>query len=494
VSETADRKGQSLLGRLNPARLPVRWRLTLASAGLTMAILLVFAAVIGNLTTQRVRDDFDRELETAANTLAGVIEVIETPGGTLLQGPATGDFALPEGASVRVYGSDRQLLYFSVGAFDLGAPRDGIHDVGDVRVATARLVSDTGAIAGFVQYGRSEHGVDATIQRLWLFLAAGVLGGTLLATLAGLAISRRALRPVASMTMRAREVADTRDPSRHMPGPSSDDEVGELARTLEEMLRSLDGARAERERAMQKQREFVADASHELRTPLTSILANLELLQASLAGRSQGEGEEAEMVDSALRSSNRMRRLVADLLLLARADVGRRGERRRCDLAEVARDAAAEVEPLAAGHRIEVVADAPSPVLANPDELHRMILNLLDNAVRHTPPGSRVQVRVRPDAAGDTVEVEVCDDGPGIPAEMRDKIFDRFVRRAGPGDTSGGSGTGLGLAIVRAVAGSHGGEVSVGAAELGGASFRIRLPLAPAAEDETAEARALGSL
>ena len=90
------------------------------------------------------------------------------------------------------------------------------------------------------------------------------------------------MRPIASLTATAREIADTRDPSRHMPEPKADDEVGELARTLEQMLRSLDAARAEREAAMQKQREFVADASHELRTPLTSILANLELLQASL--------------------------------------------------------------------------------------------------------------------------------------------------------------------------------------------------------------------
>ena len=90
------------------------------------------------------------------------------------------------------------------------------------------------------------------------------------------------MRPISALTASARKIADTGDPSRHMPDPKADDEVGELARTLEQMLRSLDAARAEREAAMKKQREFVADASHELRTPLTSVLANLELLQASL--------------------------------------------------------------------------------------------------------------------------------------------------------------------------------------------------------------------
>ena len=129
-----------------------------------------------------------------------------------------------------------------------------------------------------------------------------------------------------------------------MPEPKIDDEVGELARTLEQMLRSLDAARAEREAAMKKQREFVADASHELRTPLTSVLANLELLQASL--REPGQDDDRAMIDSALRSSQRMSRLVADLLLLARADAGRAGAHRRCDLAEIAGNAAVEVAPL----------------------------------------------------------------------------------------------------------------------------------------------------
>ena len=202
----------------------------------------------------------------------------------------------------------------------------------------------TATTTGYVQYGRSIEHVDSTVDRLWLFIAAGVLGGTLLASFAGVAIARRAMRPIASLTATAREIATTRDPSRRMPEPAVEDEVGELALTLEQMLRSLDAARAEREGAMQKQREFVADASHELRTPLTSVLANLELLQASLGG--PGQAEDREVVDSALRSSRRMSRLVGDLLLLARADAGRLDKHRRCDLAEVAGDAAAEAAPL----------------------------------------------------------------------------------------------------------------------------------------------------
>ena len=282
------------------------------------------------------------------------------------------------------------------------------------------------------------------------------------------------MRPIASLTATAREIAATRDPSRQMPEPAVEDEVGELALTLEEMLRSLDAARAEREGAMQKQREFVADASHELRTPLTSVLANLELLQASLGG--PGQAEDREVVDSALRSSRRMSRLVGDLLLLARADAGRLDKHRRCDLAEVAGDAAAEAAPLMGERTLTVDNDRPLRVEGSPDELHRMVLNLLDNAARHTPAGPTIELSLR-DEGGDAV-VEVADDGPGIPAAMREQIFDRFVRGEGPADTAGGTGTGLGLAIVSAVADSHGGSVEATESASGGALFRARIPLA----------------
>jgi two-component system, OmpR family, sensor kinase len=224
---------------------------------------------------------------------------------------------------------------------------------------------------------------------------------------------------------------------------------------------------------MRKQREFVADASHELRTPLTSIVANLELLQVSLDA--SGQGEERAVVDSALRSSHRMSRLVSDLLLLARADAGRPGARTSCDLAEIAGNAAAEVAPTVGDRELRIENDRPLPVDGNPDELHRVVVNLLDNAVRHTPPGARIELRLR--AAGRDAVIEVADDGPGIPPELRDEVFDRFVRGDGPADTSARGGSGLGLAIVRAVATSHGGSAEVTESESGGALFRVRIPL-----------------
>ncbi len=282
------------------------------------------------------------------------------------------------------------------------------------------------------------------------------------------------MRPVSNLTANAREIASTRDPSLRIPEPETDDEVGELARTLEQMLRQLDAARSETEQMMQMQREFVADASHELRTPLTSILANLELLQHRLAATG-GRDEENEMIDSALRSSRRMGRLVSDLLLLARADAGRTGARRPCDLTEVAAAALSEVRPVADGHRLTLADSGPVPVDGNPDELHRLAVNLLDNGLRHTPAGTEIRIAVER-RNGDAV-LEVSDDGPGLPPGMEEQVFSRFARGTGPADAAGDSGTGLGLAIVKAVATSHGGDVNAGSSPGGGARFTVRLPL-----------------
>ncbi len=464
------------ISRLRPRNWPVRWRLAGTSAGLTLAILVLFGVVIGNLAAQRIRDDFDREMQQAVATLSSQIQIVDTITKTLIvREPDLGDFVSPNGATARIFDSRGSLLEASPGAVNLGSPVLGVHHVGDMRVVTVTLRSgQTGRVAGYVQYGRDEGHINSTIDRLWVFIAAGVLGATLLAAFAGLAIAGRAMRPISSLTATAREISDTGDPSRHMPVPKTDDEVGELAGTLEEMLRSLDAARSERETAMRKQRAFVADASHELRTPLTSIVANLELLQASLEG--PGDGEERAVVDSALRSSNRMSRLVADLLLLARADAGRPGARTACDLAEIAGNAAAEVAPTVGERELRIENDRPLRVDGNPDELHRLVLNLLDNAVRHTPPGSRIELRLG--AAGRDAIVEVGDDGPGIPPALREEVFDRFVRGEGPADTAArGSGSGLGLAIVRAVAASHGGSAAVAESESGGALFTVRIPL-----------------
>jgi two-component system, OmpR family, sensor kinase len=166
-----------------------------------------------------------------------------------------------------------------------------------------------------------------------------------------------------------------------------------------------------------------------------------------------------------------MRRLVGDLLLLARADARRTLPRAPTDLGEVVVDVAAELGPVAADHHV-TIETRPAVVDGSRDELHRMVLNLIENAIRHTPPGSRVHAALA--RREDEVVLTVEDDGPGVPDELRDRVFERFVR----GDGDRGSSSGLGLSIVRAVAESHGGTVTLEDAEPG-ARFVVRLPAAP---------------
>jgi two-component system OmpR family sensor kinase len=466
-------------GRLSTSfdRLPIRTRLAGVSALLTFVILCAFALAIGSLTVERIRSDFNREVLEAAEGLPSQLRISINP---LRISTPLEDFASRnDHDEIRIlYKGDNLLAQEPTNAPSLGRPQATPVTVNGYRVISREVevtLSATGEPIGqvIVQYGRQVAATEATCKRVELFLVLGVLAGSLFALVAGMAIARRAMAPIATLTSTAAEIARTRDPSLQIPESQADDEVAELARTLEGMLRELDAARGETESMLARQRQFVADASHELRTPLTSVLANLELLAESL------HGDQGEAARSALRSSQRMRRLVADLLLLARTDAARVVARAPCDLAQIVVEAASELGPVSSTHEISLDVGRAGPILVmgSRDELHRLTINLMENALRHTPPGTaiRVSTATRPDG---NVELVVEDDGPGVPPELAGDLFQRFVR--GAGDRGGSFG--LGLAIVQAVAVSHGGSVTLDTgsrerpASTRGARFVVRLP------------------
>jgi two-component system OmpR family sensor kinase len=528
------RSGGVLVSRVSATfdRLPIRTRLALASALLTFVILCGFALVVGSLTVHRIRSDFNNEVTASADELASLLQISVTRTNHLVVSPNIDEYAAPQHAAIRVIlSSSGSVIENTPHAPELDRPNGRIAGLeGGVNVAGYRVVSRAKgplSVGGYVviQYARPLSDVQPTIARVELLLVLGTLAGTGLALLAGAMIARRAMQPIATLTSTAAEIARTQDSSAAIPQPEADDEVAELARTLQGMLQSLDDAHAETEAMLARQRRFVADASHELRTPLTSVLVNLELLAESL------RGDQGDAARSALRSSRRMRRLVADLLLLARSDVGRVVAREPCDLAQIVLDATAELGSVSAEHELTIDAH-PVVVRGDHDELLRVALNLIENAIRHTPPGTAIRVCTRvegaeagqrgttptngPTAAAragatgpsnaedatDTVGERgsalliVEDDGPGVPAELAPTLFERFVR--GAGDRGGSFG--LGLAIVRAVAESHGGTVALedthpAAHQPGdlseqaprGARFVVRLPLAArGARDEPA--------
>jgi two-component system OmpR family sensor kinase len=454
-------------------------RLASVSALLTFVILCAFAIGIGSFTVHRVRSDFNREVADTANQLPSQLNIKVADTGVnraVTIAPALAAYAAPaDHAIVRIFTLGGSVVAQEPSdAAALGAPSAQPKTVNGYRVISRVGVvrvsgSDDPIGQVIIQYGRKVSDTEATVARVELFLLVGVLLGTGLAGFAGIMIARRAMAPIAELTTTAEAIARTRDPSRSVPQPTADDEVGELARTLQGMLRELDAARGETESMLARQRRFVADASHELRTPLTSVLANLELLAESL------DGDQGEAARSALRSSRRMRRLVADLLLLARTDVGRVVPREPCDLAQIVVEAAAELGPVSEQH--EIVLDVhPAVVEAARDELHRLTINLIENALRHTPPGTCIRVGTDSREGWATLVVE--DEGPGVPPELTPTLFERFVR--GAGDRGGSFG--LGLAIVKAVAESHGGSVELQTPDGGsGARFVVTLPAAPLA-------------
>ncbi len=454
-------------------RQPIRWRLAGGSAALTLVILCGFSVIVGTLTTRAIYDNFNRQVASTADKLSTQLSyefrymqdarhAKYTP-----HGPALDDVASTTNGAVRVVGANAMKLDASSNAPSWGKPAIGDEEIDGWQVSTRRAITYNGGpnVEFAIQYGRRVSEVQSTANRVKLFLGLGVLAGAALALLAGLATARRAMEPISELTAVAREIERTRDTSIQIPRPAADDEVAELAATLDSMLHALDEARSETEATLTRQREFVADASHELRTPLTSVLANLELLEESAVG------EQRETASSALRSSRRMRRLVADLLLLARADAGRKLTHRPVDLSDVVTDAAAELEPVAGDHEISISAPHGVEIEGARDELHRLVLNLMENALRHTDPGTAVEASV--ERRNGEVVLAVEDDGPGIPADLHEKVFERFFR--GEGDRSGSSG--LGLSIVKAVADSHNGRVTLEPPLDGrGARFVVRFP------------------
>ncbi|WUH96194.1 HAMP domain-containing histidine kinase [Spirillospora sp. NBC_00431] len=282
----------------------------------------------------------------------------------------------------------------------------------------------------------------------------------LLAVVAGVTwlVTRRALRPVEGVRAELAEITAAGDLARRVPVPGSRDEIAGLAATTNATLAALEDSVA-------KQRGFVADASHELRSPIASLRTQLEVAAAH-PGLLDVDGLVADVV--------RLQDLAADLLLLARIDAGDRPPERPVRLGGLVRDEL-DRRRRATGDRFPVEAriDDDPYVMGVPARLARVVGNLLDNAERHAGTGVRLSVS---EEAG-TAVVRVADDGPGVPAADRERIFERFVRLDDARSRDDG-GAGLGLAIARDLVLAHGGDLTVGDVPGGGALFEVRLPVA----------------
>ena len=309
--------------------------------------------------------------------------------------------------------------------------------------------------------------VDESLRRLLLIEL--IAGGLLIAALSAGSwfILRSGLRPLETMAIEAQAI-NAGELSQRVSFAAPGSEVGDLGLALNSMFGGIERAFEERDATERRLRQFLADASHELRTPLTSIQGFAEMFR--IGGDKVDQPLAIRRIEQ---ESARMRKLVEDLLTLARLDETRPVERNPVDLSILAADACSDVRAVAPDRAVVLEAPEPVVVLGDRDHLRQAVTNLVANAVRHTPAGSAISLRVG--HRDGWARIEVADRGPGLSNEAIEHVFDRFWQAD---DTRRGDGSGLGLAIVSGIADQHGGSVTAGNRSGGGAVFTIVLPAA----------------
>ena len=331
------------------------------------------------------------------------------------------------------------------------------------RILVSPIASTSG---GLIVAAPLDH-LDDSVRAFGMVMILLALLGVLVTFASGWLLAGRALRPVAVLTGAATDIAMSRAFTRRVPVSASRDELSRLAETFNEMLVSL-------EQAYATQQRFVSDASHELRAPLTVIQANLELLRRSVP---MSPDDQAAAIREASAEADRLGRLVGDLLMLARADAGVPVRQDAVELDAVLAEVIDEARFLVRGQTLQIGALAPIVVRGDRDRIKQLVLVLLDNALKYTPPGGRVMIELQ--RAGQDAELRVTDSGIGIAQEDLPKVFDRFFR-ADPARSRDPGGTGLGLAIARWIAEQHAGALRLESTIGVGTTAIVRIPEAGA--------------
>ncbi|MCX5319263.1 cell wall metabolism sensor histidine kinase WalK [Streptomyces sp. NBC_00120] len=379
----------------------------------------------------------------------------------------------PADLGVRLSDADRRTL--------ARLPVDGRgHTVRLASLDRYRVEASEGRDGDVLVTGLPLEPLEATVRRLEL-VAAGVFGIALAATgVAGALWVRWSLRPLSRVAATATRVSELSLASGAVVlpprAPESDprSEVGQVASAFNRMLGHVEDALTRRHASEERLRSFSADASHELRTPVASIRGHAEL---ALLHRGPVPAEVRRALERIAAESGRMGEVVEDLLLLARLDAGRPLEREPVDLTRLVLDAVTDARAAGPDHRWAMeLPEEPVTVTGDAHRLHQAVANLLANSRLHTPHGTCVTARIDADEPG--VSLSVRDDGPGVPEEIRDGIFERFTHGDRPRQAGAGGGTGLGLAIVTAVAEAHGGTATL-RSEPGETVFTVHLPKAP---------------
>lgn len=464
--------------------MSIRFRLTLLYTAILALTLIIFGVALYSIQAQDTLSSIKRDLLASSEKLieaalraefAPPIQDVEfqgpPPPRPFSEFPSEQAFhELPEREIVRVLDANGDLVAspFANAEDALPLSQDGLAALqsqqewwesntvsGEDMLIYNRPIARGGQTVYIVQIARSLDERDRTLGSLATTLGGAGLLTILIAFGVGWVLAGTTLKPIQRITRTAQAIGDERDFTRRVDYIGPQDEVGQLASTFNLMLTRLQDAYQKVEHSLEMQRDFVADVSHELRTPLTTLRGNLGLLGRTPPAPPE---EQADILADMVDESDRLIRLVNDLLLLARAGVGRSLDQDPLPIQPVLEETARQAHQLDLGRQITLDVAPDLTVLGDRDALKQIMLILLDNALKH----SDGEINVEASRNGVQVEIHVRDHGAGIPPDKLEHVFDRFYR----GDDNAAPGFGLGLPIAKTLAENMGGAIAI-ASELG---------------------------
>lgn len=415
----------------------------------------LFAAVDNSLTISASQVASGLNIENGKLILSDSLSEAPEPA-DLRRGGYTIRILTPQGSVIQEFGPYRGLPVSLIQSF--------ANYTDPARETTLRIytqpVYDNNQSVAIVQVAQSLDDVRETLQALLVTLLVSVPILAIVAGMSGYFLAARALAPIDRITATARRIS-AEDLSARLDVPATDDEIGRLTQTLNDMLARLDDS-------FRRERQFTNDASHELRTPLTAMQAILGMIREKR--RAPEEYEQA--LDDLTEETDRLRTLVEDLLRLARGERQNSPAFERVNLSMLLKDVSDSLRSLAEAKHLSLTCETPADltVWGNSDELIRLFVNLLDNAIKYTERG---EIRVTASQDENRVTVHMADTGIGIPAEHLPHIFDRFYRVEASRTLRG---SGLGLAITKEIVKAHGGKIEVQSKFGSGSVFTVSLP------------------
>jgi signal transduction histidine kinase len=456
--------------------MPIRIRLTLWYTFLLGAILVIFSTLLYLVLMFSLYAQIDRSLQDRAQQIITSIEdkaVVDLEKHQILV-PQANVFSSPA-TFIQVIRADGSPVSASDNLGDQHIPVDDeiladnlkgeptfktvMIDSTPLRIYSTPITLGK-KVVGAVQVGQSLKEIEDTLRYVLVFLVSGTVGALIVAAILGAFLARKALHPIEEINQAANHIVSAQDLKQRLPISHTNDEITRLTETINGMLQRLDNF-------FQAQVRLSADVSHELRTPLTAIRGNVDLLRRGAASNPDELNEALAVIDGEL---DRMSRIVIDLLLLSQADAGLSLRMQPVELDTIILDVYRQAQVMANGVDIQLGHEDQALIQGDPDRLRQLLINLVINAIRHTPAGGKVTLSLYREP--EWVRVIVADTGRGIAPTDLPHIFERFYRT----ENNGQAGSGLGLSIAQWIAQAHGGQITVASELDKGSVFTLWLP------------------